>query len=217
MLRFWVIREINSRFCSKTQWQMFLLVSGRQVGAQVDGHQHGVSIQISINFGKTFLRISSMIKIAVTWILARVFAYVPSFYFQILDLIYWTVLIFYIDLFWMAWHWKPAIVVVTPPVSVSFSFTFVATYATAHGCRMIRSVDDRMGADGGWIACGCGMIDSDSDVVDGLVVNVISGSSNGGMWTVDKNLRSVRTVTMVRIIVTCTDKSKRNTLTSRSG
>ena len=32
-----------------------------------------------------------------------------------------------------------------------------------------------------WIACGCGMIDSGSDVVDGLVVNVFSGSSNGGM------------------------------------
>ena len=41
-------------------------------------------------------------------ILARVFAYLPSFYFQIIDLIYWTVLIFF-GLFWMAWHWKPAI------------------------------------------------------------------------------------------------------------
>ena len=109
MLRFWVIREINSLFRSKTQWQMFLLVSGRHVRAHVHGHQHGGSIQISINLGKTFLRISSMRKVAVTWILARVFAYVPSFYFQILDLIYWTVLIFYFDLFWMAWHWKPAI------------------------------------------------------------------------------------------------------------
>ena len=109
MLRFWVLREKNSRFCSKTQWQMFLLVSGRHVGAHLGGHQHGVSIQISLNFGKTFLRISSIRKIAVTWILARVFAYLPSFYFQILDLTYWTVLIFYFDLFWMEWHWKPAI------------------------------------------------------------------------------------------------------------
>ena len=32
-LCFWVPREINSRFCSKTWWQMFLLVSGRYVGA----------------------------------------------------------------------------------------------------------------------------------------------------------------------------------------
>ena len=88
---------------------MFLLVSGRHVGAHLGGHQHGVSIQISINLGKTFLRISSIRKIAVTWILARVFAYILFFYFQILGLIYWTVLIFYFDLFWMAWHWKPAI------------------------------------------------------------------------------------------------------------
>ena len=101
--------EINSRFCTKTQWQMFLLVSCCHIGAHLGGHQLGGSIQISIKLGKTFLRISSIRKIAVTWILARVFAYIPSFYFQILDLIYWTVLIFYFDLFWMAWHWKPAI------------------------------------------------------------------------------------------------------------
>ena len=43
--------------------------------------------------GKTFLRMSS----TVTCIMARVFAYLPSFFSQILDLIYWTVLIF---LFW---------------------------------------------------------------------------------------------------------------------
>ena len=71
---------------------------------------YGVSIQISINLGETFLRISSIRKIALTWILARVFPYLLSFFFQILDLIYCTVLIFYFDLFWMAWHWKPAIV-----------------------------------------------------------------------------------------------------------
>ena len=45
---------------------MFLLVSGRHVGAHVDGHEHGVSIQISINLGKTFLRISSIRKIVAT-------------------------------------------------------------------------------------------------------------------------------------------------------
>ena len=95
---------------------MFLLVSGRHVGAHLGGHQHGVSIQISINLEKTFLRISPIKNIAVTWILARVFAYLPSFYFQILDLIYCTVLIFYFDLFWMAWHWKPAICLIFLPV-----------------------------------------------------------------------------------------------------
>ena len=92
---------------------MFLLVSGRHVGAHLGGHQHGVPIQIFINLGKTFLRLSSIRKIAVTWILARDFAYLSSFYFQILDSICWTVLIFYFDLFLMAWHWKPAILVLS--------------------------------------------------------------------------------------------------------
>ena len=72
---------------------MFLLVSSRRVGAHPGGNQHGVSIQISINLGKKFVRISCIRKIIVTWILARVFAYLPSFFSQILDLIYWTVLI----------------------------------------------------------------------------------------------------------------------------
>ena len=85
---------MNSRFCSKTRWQMFLLVSVRHVGAHPNGHHHAVFMQISINLGKTFLRISSIWNIALTWILARVFAYLPPFIFQILDLICWTVLIF---------------------------------------------------------------------------------------------------------------------------
>ena len=45
---------------------MFLIVSGFHVGAQLDGHQYGVSIQISISLGKKFLRISSIRKLAVT-------------------------------------------------------------------------------------------------------------------------------------------------------
>ena len=73
---------------------MFLLVSVRHVGAHPGEHQHGVSIQISINLGKTFLRISRIRNIPLTWILARVFVYVPPFISQILDFIYWTVLIF---------------------------------------------------------------------------------------------------------------------------
>ena len=36
------------------------------VSAHLDGHQHGVSIQISTNLSKTFLRISCIRKIAVT-------------------------------------------------------------------------------------------------------------------------------------------------------
>ena len=72
---------------------MFLLVSGRPVGAHLDGLHYGVSIQISINLSKTILRISRLRKIAVTWIFARVFAYLPSFFSQILDFIYCAVLI----------------------------------------------------------------------------------------------------------------------------
>ena len=72
---------------------MFLLVSVRHVGAHPGEHQHGVSIQISINLGKTFLRISRIRNILLTWILARVFVYVPPFISHILDFIYWTVLI----------------------------------------------------------------------------------------------------------------------------
>ena len=82
ILCFWVPREINLSFGSKSQRHMFLLVSGRHVGAHLGGHQHGVSIQISINLGKKFLRISSIRTIAATWILARVFAYLPSFFFS---------------------------------------------------------------------------------------------------------------------------------------
>ena len=37
---------------------MFLLVSVRHVGADPGEHQHGVSIEIFISLGKTFLRIS---------------------------------------------------------------------------------------------------------------------------------------------------------------
>ena len=73
---------------------MFLLVSLRHVGAHPGEHQHGVSIQISISLGKTFLRISRIRNIPLTRILARVFVYVPPFISQILDFIYWTVLIF---------------------------------------------------------------------------------------------------------------------------
>ena len=66
---FLVSREINLRLCSKSQWQMFLLVFGRYVGAYPEGHQHGVSIKISINLDKKFIRISRlriMRKITVT-------------------------------------------------------------------------------------------------------------------------------------------------------
>ena len=59
---------------------MFLLVSVRHVGAHPGEHQHGVSIQISISLGKTFLRISHIQNIPLTWILARpLYMYLLSF------------------------------------------------------------------------------------------------------------------------------------------
>ena len=73
---------------------MFLLVFVRHVGAHPDEYQHGVSIQIFINLGKTFLRISRIRNIPLTCDLERVFAYLPPFISQILDFISTTVLIF---------------------------------------------------------------------------------------------------------------------------
>ena len=73
---------------------MFLLVSVRKVGAQPDELQHGVSIQSSINLGKTFPRIPRIRSIPSTQILARVFVYLHPFISQILDFIYRMVLIF---------------------------------------------------------------------------------------------------------------------------
>ena len=72
---------------------MFLLVSVRHVGAHPDELQHGVSIQSSINLGKTFPRISRIRIIPSTQILARVFVYLAPFICQILDFTYRMVLI----------------------------------------------------------------------------------------------------------------------------
>ena len=90
---------------------MFLLVSVRHVGAHPDELQHGVSIQSSINLGKTFPRdrISRIRINPLTQILARVFVYLHPFISQILSGLYLSNgFDFYFGLFWMAWHWKPA-------------------------------------------------------------------------------------------------------------
>ena len=73
---------------------MFPFVSVRHVGAHPDELQHGVSIQSSINLGKTFPRISRIRIIPSTQILARVFVYLPPFISKILDFISRVVLIF---------------------------------------------------------------------------------------------------------------------------
>ena len=54
------------------------------------------------NLGRTFLQISRVRNIPLTWNLARVFAYLPPFICQILGLIFWTVLIFI--LIYCEWH-----------------------------------------------------------------------------------------------------------------
>ena len=87
---------MNSRFQSKTQWQMFVLSSGRHVGVHPDGHQHGGSTQSSITLGKSILRVSLKRKIVLTWILVKILGYLSHFVSQILEYIYWTVLIFFL-------------------------------------------------------------------------------------------------------------------------
>ena len=63
---------------------MFLLVSG-YARTHTDGLQYGVSMRISINLVKTFLRISCLTKIAVARrLLTRNFADLLSFFSQIL-------------------------------------------------------------------------------------------------------------------------------------
>ena len=73
------------------------------ISGHPDGHRHGVSIKISINLCKTFLRISRIRYILLTWILARVFVYLSPCISQILDFIYWTVLIFF---FLINFEWR---------------------------------------------------------------------------------------------------------------
>ena len=60
------------RFCGKTQWHISVGLRSPSLGGHLDGHQHGVSIQISIKLSKKFIRISRLTKLAVTWILTRV-------------------------------------------------------------------------------------------------------------------------------------------------
>ena len=59
---------------------MLLLVFGR-VGAHLDAHQHGISIQISVNLGKSFLRISRKMKNCTDLNLVEVPCIFNSFHF----------------------------------------------------------------------------------------------------------------------------------------
>ena len=64
------------------------------VGACLHGHQHNVSMLISINLGEEFLPTSCIRKIA----------YLPCFFSHILDFIYYMVLIFIL----ISFEWRDA-------------------------------------------------------------------------------------------------------------
>jgi len=115
---FTVPRGINSRFCSKTQCQMFLLVSGRHVGAHTDGHQHGVSIQISINLEKKISSHISHKKNCCDQNFGESLCIFTFFQFSDSGLYLLTGFNFYFDLFWIAWHWKPAIDIIPKMLSL---------------------------------------------------------------------------------------------------
>ena len=78
---------------------MFLLVSVRHVGAHADGHQHGVSIQISKIWVKNFFRylVYEILLWSESW-RGSLHIYLHSIS-QILDFIYWTVLILFFCFF----------------------------------------------------------------------------------------------------------------------
>ena len=86
---------------------MFLLVSVRHVGAHTSGQQHGVSIRISINLGISsdisYTEYSSDLN------LGEGLCIFTSFHFPDFGLYLLNGFDFYFDLFWMVWHWKPAI------------------------------------------------------------------------------------------------------------
>ena len=88
---------------------IFLLISVCHVGAHPDGHQHGVSIQISINLGKTFFPDISYTKNCTGLNLGDGLCIFKSFHFPDSGLYLLNGFDFYFGLFWVAWHWKPAI------------------------------------------------------------------------------------------------------------
>ena len=80
---------------------MFLLVSVRHVGAHPDELQHGVSIQSSINLGKTFPRISRFTNYSFDPNLREGLCIFTSFHFPDSGLYLSNDIDFYFDLFWM--------------------------------------------------------------------------------------------------------------------
>ena len=111
----------------QTRYQMFLLVSARHVGVHPGEHQHGVSIQISISLGKTFLRISLWPESS----RGSLYMYLLSFHR------FWTLsnerfwFLFWSILNGVTWHWKPAIEFLCTKHFLFFCFdiyTFINLY-----------------------------------------------------------------------------------------
>ena len=78
---------------------MFLLVSVCHVGAHPGEHQHGVSIQISINLGKTFFSDISCTKYSSDLNLGEGLCICTSFHFSDSGLYLLDGFDFYFDLF----------------------------------------------------------------------------------------------------------------------
>ena len=116
---------------------MFLLVSVRHVGADPDELQHGVSIQSSIKFGKTFPRISRTRIIPSTQFLARVFVYLSPFISQILNFISRMVLILILIYF----EWLDTENQQYPSIQIPLLFSICVTaqaaqtHFTRKGCK----------------------------------------------------------------------------------
>ena len=140
---------------------MFLLVSVRHVGAHPDEFQHGVSIQSSINLGKTFLRISRIRIIPSTQILARVFVYLPPFICKILDFICRMVLILILIYFeWRGTENQQYLPSACPPffppfffwiqtLMQSFLHRFLAEISKGNNTNKEKNVSLRWGSRGG--------------------------------------------------------------------
>ena len=120
---------------------MFLFVSVRHVGAHPDELQHGVSIQSSINLGKTFLRISRIRIISSTQILARVFVYLPPFISKILDFICRMVLILILIYF----EWRD-----TENQQLIIAWTSMDVYHLNTGCRLLHNLNKVISH---WLPC----------------------------------------------------------------
>ena len=87
---------------------MFLLVSVRHVEADPGEHQYSISTQISISLGEISSDISYT-KYSCDLNLGEGLCICTSFHFPDSGLYLSNGFDFDFDLFWMAWHWKPAI------------------------------------------------------------------------------------------------------------